>query len=242
MTAKNILEQHARVLFQFDETNRITRINESDPETDAPLVFLAFGAGEVLCLYRHDVDEKFVEHFGSEVSKLPTWSKGQLGSGVFDSLRAVVQQFYGKLEESHGPAFAFPDSARIPLGQDESVIAEDNAHLLDDTFPYTKSVLSERSPVLALIRDGRAVSACYVARKFGDAVEAGVATLEGFQGQGLAKRAVALWAQTAVDAGLTPLYSTSWSNAASLRIAKSLGLIQYADTLAFSVPLDANEN
>jgi len=59
------------------------------------------------------------------------------------------------------------------------------------------------------------------------AAEAGVETLPGFRGRGFAARAVAAWAGAVAGAGLLPLYSSDWSNRASLALAARLGLIRY---------------
>ena len=115
-----------------------------------------------------------------------------------------------------------------------TLITPENAELLTESFPYTKSILDERSPVVAVVRNGQAVSACYSARKTQDATEAGVATLEGYRGRGFAVASVAAWARAVFDSGRTPLYSTSWDNHASSAVAAKLGLETYAATWAIS--------
>lgn len=115
-----------------------------------------------------------------------------------------------------------------------TLITPENAELLTESFPYTKSILDERAPVVAVVSDGQAVSACYSARKTRDAAEAGVATLGGYRGRGYAAASVGVWARAVFESGLTPLYSTSWDNQASRSVAAKLGLDAYAATIAIS--------
>lgn len=54
------------------------------------------------------------------------------------------------------------------------------------------------------------------------------------RGRGLAPLVVAAWREAAERSGRQPLYSTSWDNEASLRVARKLGLIAYADTFSLT--------
>ena len=82
--------------------------------------------------------------------------------------------------------------------------------------------------MLAVMASGHAVSVCCCARRSEQAAEAGVETAPGLRGRGLAPRVTAAWALAVRELGLTPLYSTSWENGASLAVAHKLGLIPYA--------------
>ena len=74
------------------------------------------------------------------------------------------------------------------------------------------------------------MSVCFCARRAGFAAEAGLETAPPFRGLGLGPRVAAAWALAMRASGRTPLYSTAWSNAASLAVARKLGLIPYAAT------------
>jgi hypothetical protein len=87
-----------------------------------------------------------------------------------------------------------------------------------------------RSPIVAVLEDGHAVSACFSARRSDVAAEAGLETAQAFRGRGLGPRVTSAWALAIRAAGLTPLYSTSWDNDASLAVARKLRLHAYASS------------
>jgi hypothetical protein len=84
------------------------------------------------------------------------------------------------------------------------------------------------APMMAVVVDGHAVSACFCARRSIGAAEAGLETALAFRGRGHAARVTTAWAGAVRASGRTPLYSTSWTNASSLAVARKLGLRIYA--------------
>ncbi|MGH8678990.1 MAG: GNAT family N-acetyltransferase [Burkholderiales bacterium] len=105
----------------------------------------------------------------------------------------------------------------------------DNLQLLERSFRgWTAAEIPGRSPILAVIDGGYPVSVCFCARTSEAAAEAGVETAAAFRGRGFGPRVTAAWAVAIRASGRIPLYSTSWSNAASLAVARKLGLVQYA--------------
>lgn len=228
------LQQHVEVLYDTDRTGRIARVNEPDPESDPPHLFIALGRTATLVAFGIHVPDEVASRLGVVANALPAWSGGRTDGRILDPLREAVQAEIGPTVESHGPAFRFGDSPTSPAPMVDAVLIDDsNASVLDANFPYTRSVLEWRSPVAGVTRDGVVVSACYSARRRATACEAGVDTQEAYRGAGMAVAAVAAWARAAKAIGMTPLYSTTWDNAASLRVAAKLGLEAYADTLSF---------
>ena len=91
-----------------------------------------------------------------------------------------------------------------------------------------------RAPIAAVERDGHAVSVCCCARRSDEAAEAGLDTAAAFRRAGLGARVTAAWATAVHASGRVPLYSTSWTNTASLGVAARLNLVAYADAWSFS--------
>jgi hypothetical protein len=128
--------------------------------------------------------------------------------------------------EFAGPAFIFPDSLVQP---DDIAVLDDERRLHQHFQGWTAGeIAAGRAPVMAIIRDGWPVSICFSARSSDVAAEAGVETAEAFRGHGFAARVTAAWALSIRASGRIPLYSTSWTNTASLAVARKLNLKPYA--------------
>src|SRR5258705_7156726 len=147
-------------------------------------------------------------------------------------MRAAVALEAPIVDETNGPAYRFGEHVDIPSEAGARVLDAASAHLLESNFPYTRSVLALRSPVVGVVVDGSVVSACYCARKRPNACEAGVDTIEPYRGRGFAALVVSAWRDAVETEGREPLYSTSWDNLASRAGAAKLPLIPYAQTLS----------
>ena len=88
--------------------------------------------------------------------------------------------------------------------------------------------------MLAIFENDDPVSICFCARRSDIAAEAGLETAESYRGRGYGPRVTAAWAAAVRNAGLTPLYSTSWMNHASLAVARKLSLVAYASSWSIS--------
>ena len=124
-----------------------------------------------------------------------------------------------------GPAFEFPEAIVQPCG---TVFIEDIESLDRHFSGWKASEIPERTPIVALVEEGYAVSVCFCARRSNAAAEAGLETAVEFRGRGLGPQVTAGWAMAIRASGRTPLYSTSWCNGASLAVARKLGLAAYA--------------
>lgn len=227
------LERHADVLFDTDAQKRLIAVNEPDSSMAPPRLFLARGRAMAITRFHVDVPSAVVAQVGLTVDALPPWDGGPPDPMIYQPLRRALAESGQVADEWLGPAFRFPVFREHRPMDDVLLIDEATAHLLDRHFPYTRSILGWRSPVLGLVRDGAVVSVCYSARRRPDAAEAGVDTDEAYRGAGLAVAVVQAWARAIESAGMTPLYSTSWGNSASLRVATKLGLA-YADTFSLT--------
>jgi hypothetical protein len=136
------------------------------------------------------------------------------------------------LTRSGGPAFAFPPVVSAPAG---IVLVEDEELLQRHIRGWVSGeIAAGRAPLMAVIDDGFPVSICFCARSSEVAAEAGLETAEAFRGRGLGPGVTAAWALAIRRSGRTPLYSTSWTNHASLAVARKLGLILYASNWGVS--------
>jgi GNAT acetyltransferase len=138
-----------------------------------------------------------------------------------------------KTSESDGPAFAFPEAFEsADFSGSESVVLIEDERLLKRNFRgwLPGEIAAGSGPVLAIVEDGSPVSICFCARRSNSAAEAGVETAEAYRGRGYASRVVTAWAVAVRASGRIPLYSTSWSNTASLGVAAKLKLMPYASS------------
>src|SRR5207247_7480481 len=109
--------------------------------------------------------------------------------------------------------------------EDGGVVAITEFSQLERHFRgWTPDELPGRAPILGIVEDGHAVSICFCARRSSVAAEAGLDTAANFRGRGFGAQVAAAWARAIRDSGRLPLYSTSWSNAASLAVARKLKL------------------
>jgi hypothetical protein len=125
-----------------------------------------------------------------------------------------------------GPAFTFPQSLPQPTG----VVEIDDEGLLEHHFQgwMPGEIRAGRAPMLAILEQGYPVSVCFCSRRTNLAAEAGVETALEHRGRGYGSRVTAAWALAVRGSGRIPMYSTDWSNSASLALARKLGLEVYA--------------
>ena len=131
-----------------------------------------------------------------------------------------------------GPTFRFVEAAPGREADGVELAAEPGdprleAWAQDVSVPV--SALRAALPVAASTYAGRVVSTCRVARgEVEGFAQAGVWTAESARGRGHAPRVVRAWAGAVQAAGGHPLYTTAWSNRASLAVARKLGLEAFA--------------
>jgi GNAT superfamily N-acetyltransferase len=226
-----LLDQDADVLFRMDERQRLVGLNEPGDDPP-PRIFLARSETAHRIWFGADIGEATIEACRAIARELPGWNGQQPAASLYDSMRVAVALEAPFVDETNGPAYRFGERVDIPTGTEARVIYAASAHLLESNFPYTRSVLAFRSPVVGVVVDGAVVSACYCARKRPNACEAGVDTIERYRGRGFAALVVSAWRDAVEAEGREPLYSTSWDNLASRAVAAKLRLIPYAETLS----------
>ena len=210
---------HLDTLFLLDGEGRITGTREPEPRP-GPMFVLIRGTTSCVWAIRSDVPQDLAgELEGLARQEPPTadFRRAPVHAGRFASLVG------GGIDS--GPAFAFPEAIARPQG---TVFIEDIG-LLDRHFTGWKaSEIPERTPIAGIVEEGQAVSVCCCSRRSDVAAEAGLETAEEYRGLGLGPRVTAAWALAVRASGRIPLYSTSWTNDASLAVARKLGLVAYA--------------
>ena len=126
-------------------------------------------------------------------------------------------------------------SRSLRIAQPCGTVFIEDIQLLDHHFSGWKaSEIPESTPIVAVVEEGYPVSVCFCARRSNAAAEAGLETAVAFRGRGLGPRVAAAWALAIRASGRIPLYSTSWSNDASLAVARKMGLEAYASNWSIS--------
>jgi hypothetical protein len=205
---------------QLMDSHRISATPELNARP-APLFVLIRGLSNVAWGVRNDVSTEIADQLDRLAAEEPPIRDFQAPPLHADAYLSLVG---GQI--SSGPAFGFPDE----IAQPTDITLIDRLDLLERNFRgWIAEEISWCSPIVAVIDGGYPVSVCFCATKnSAPAVEAGVETAAAFRGSGLAPRVIAAWACAIRASGRVPLYSTSWTNAASRAVAHKLGLLQYA--------------
>ncbi|MDB5174098.1 MAG: GCN5-related N-acetyltransferase, partial [Phycisphaerales bacterium] len=227
-------QQYLDTSFIRDEQGRIVWTQEAVP-TPGPLFCLVRGASRCAWSVHADLPDD-VAHAIDRLarSEPPTadFRRPPIHVNEYRKLLgAYISSWHGAMIdplEQSGPAMTFPDA----LPQVSDVVRVEDERLLAIEFRgwVIGEIAGGRTPVLAVFEDGHPVSLCFCARASAAAAEAGVETAGRYRGRGLAPRVTAAWAHTLRAEGRTPLYSTQWTNQASLAVARKLGLTTYAST------------
>jgi GNAT acetyltransferase len=207
-------------LFVLSDCGRIISTRQPRP-SPGPAFMLIRGEAAVAWAVRADVAADVADELNDLARREPAspeWERPPIYARHFQAaLRGRV---------GWGPAFEFPESAGAPVG----VVEVHEEALLQAHFPgwLAGEIEAGASPVMAVLVDGCAVSACFCARRSNVAAEAGLDTAPAFRGRNYAAHVTSAWAAAVRASGRMPLYSTSWANASSLAVARKLGLRIYA--------------
>lgn len=210
-----------RALFSLDDEHRIIGTREPDP-ISGPMFYLIRGKRDRTCAVRSDVPLHIAQELEALAREEPPIADFRDAPVNAERYLSLVD---GRVDS--GPAFQFPAEIATTSG---IVFVEDKSQLDCNFAGWTQDEIPYRTPIVALIEEGHAVSVCFCARRTNVAAEAGVETAPDFRGRGFAPRVVGAWALAIRASGRVPLYSTSWTNHASLAVARKLGLVPYAST------------
>ena len=221
-----LMDLHMRALFQHDDQDRLLRVNEPDG-APAPRFFLGRTAAGHRWRFRPDVPPAVVDRLDELARSEPALDDLPDIPRRLDEMLAALDA-RGDEGVWCGPVYRFPGTLPVPVRTREIATAVD---LLRPHFSDWIGDVGICVPLVVRVLDGAAVSLCASVRITAAAHEAGVETAPAFRRQGHATAAVSAWAAAVRRRGRVPLYSTSWSNAASIAVAKALGMVQYGVTL-----------
>lgn len=229
----DLIKQQAAALFTHDDQGRMCHINEPGYATadlyPAPRLFMGRTKQGNIWRFRYDLPSELVQTLERLCQQEPdVWHFGEPPQQA-EAIRAVLNEQQEIIEAMRGPAYWIPDG--LPLAANAVLISEMNKGLLEAHFSWAITSPSNYriAPMVAAVVDKTAVSLCHCARITEHVAEAGVETVAGYRGQGLAGTAVSRWAAIIRQQGRIPLYSTSWDNTSSQSVARKLNMSCYGE-------------
>lgn len=226
----DLIKIHAAALFAYDAVGRLRYVREPGDPHSPPRFFMGRTLHGNVWHLRHDLPAEVIGDLEQLCRSEPVTPDLRSPPRAAPAIRARLQAHAPVTLEERGPAYWIPESVRAP--RDVVQITKENGQLLEAAFPWLlRRILNgiDVGPVVASVVKGTAVSTCYCARLSPSAAEAGVVTLDAMRGRGYATAAVAGWAAAIRERGLLPLYSTSWENLPSLRVAHKVGMVLYGE-------------
>lgn len=225
-----LMSIHVATLFDSDADGRLRYVREPGDPYAPPRFFMGRTLRGNVWHFRYDLPDELIrdlEHLSrSEPVAVDLMRPPQTRAAI----RAALQAHAPITSEFRGPAYLIPE--RVRTSAEVVLITRANGHLLQTGFPWRLRRWPadiDIGPITAVVVEGSAVSICFCARLSQVAAEAGVETLEAMRGRGYATAAVAGWAVAIRQRGLLPLYSMSWENIASQRVADKLGMVRYGE-------------
>ena len=215
-----LLGWHVDALYTHDDAGRIANANDRRGGP-APRLYLGRCATGNVWRVRNDLPPNLAAQLSGLCEQEP----------VVEDLRAppVHAAKYCRLLGAEspwsGPAYVFPPA--IDEGGGEVLGPQDGERLRGAMDGWVGDV-AVWQPFVAAFVGQDAVAVCASVRSTPVADEAGIETVPEHRGRGYALDVARLWARTVAARGARPLYSTSWANTASQRVATKLGLIPYA--------------
>lgn len=220
-------------LFKLNDTGRIEGLREPG-QARGPICSLIRGLTECAWAIRADVTSSVASELERLFRTEPPVVDLRVPPRHADEYLALVRELVasGAGSVSFGPAFTFPESLPDASG---AVLVQNEADLRQNFEGWTAGeIAAGRGPVLAVLETGVPVSICYCARLADAAAEAGLDTAAAYRRRGFGARVTVAWALAIRASGRIPLYSTAWTNAASLAVARKLALKAYASDWSIS--------
>jgi hypothetical protein len=220
---------HLQALYTLDHLGRLVAVKATSA-LPAPRFFLGRTLDGPVVAVGHEVPESMVDELVAIASDVPPGMDAHSPlASILHSATTLLSAQQPLVKTWAGPNYRCPPE--LAWTGEATPITPSNASLLSPYLEPWLEDVAERVPMAAVLVGGRAVSVCCSVRISAAADEAGVDTHLDFRGRGHALAAVAAWSQAVSSVGRVPLYSTSWENRASQRVAEKLGLMQYGSVL-----------
>ena len=228
ISSPDLMAHHIDTLFVCDADGRLRYVNELE-RPSAPRFYMGRTRQGNIWRFRHDLPADTTARLDRLCQAEPLATDLASPPQNYAAIKAVLEDHAPIAREYRGPAYWVAEDTQPAMPV--VLISKTNAELVRSTFPWIPSLLEaqEAGPIAAVIDQDRAVSICFCSRLPIQATEAGVETLAAFRGKGYATAAVATWAAAVRQQGYIPLYSTSWDNLASQRIARKLKMVAYGE-------------
>ena len=224
-----LIQAHIETLHAVDDDGDLTVHNApyEGGRRPAPLLHLAWDGESYAARFRGDVGEAVRERVLALVKQQWPFPSEK---GPPEKER-YVDILGGSGRRGSGPAYVVND---LGLSCSDAVsVDSSNAQVLRAHFRQWIEALDACQPFTAVVVDGVAVSVCHTVRRSRHGIEAGIDTAEEHRRRGYGRCAVAAWSSMVEQEGGLGFYSTGWPNRASVGLASSLGLMQFA--VEFSV-------
>lgn len=227
----DLITLQTAALYQFDAADRITNTNEPNPAPGPRLFLGRTNEGNIWRFGQHVSDDLAAELDG--ILRLePIANDLERPVTCFDALLNILETDRPVTTIWSGPAWSIPAGVVHPPGIETT--SDLDPDYVNESLPIFASDLAPTHPYAAVVADGRVVSVCSCARITRAVAEAGLRTVPAHRGRGYAAAVTAAWAAAVRATGRIPLYSTSWENTASRRVAAKIGLRPYGSDHSIS--------
>ncbi|MGB1016552.1 MAG: GNAT family N-acetyltransferase, partial [Nannocystaceae bacterium] len=203
---------------------RIVRANDW-VEHELPRVHLGRTSAGNTWRFRSDLPDELVADLEALCREEPVCDEPARQPKMLDALRDLLAAHAEIKDCSHGPTYWLPP--QVHLGDGGMRIDETRAAVLQGELAAWRPDIPHEQPFCVALNDGVAASVCASVRKGLGAHEAGVETKTTHRRRGFAHQALSAWAREVRGLKLHALYSTSWENLASQRLATKLGFVCY---------------
>jgi RimJ/RimL family protein N-acetyltransferase len=216
-----LMALHVAALFVSDATGRLLCVNDIG-QPAAPRFYLGRTPSSVVCRIHADLPSDLAAELIERARDEPPTTELEAPprhDRIYRELLSPYRQLWS------GPALYCERPFELSRGA--VAVTRANADLLAGSFDDWLDEVDARQPCYCVLDRGRPVSLCASARVTAEAREAGVETLPDYRGRGHAVAVVSAWAAAVARLGALPLYSTSWENHASQRVAAKCGFTGY---------------